>query len=182
MILGITGTLGAGKGTVASYLVEQKGYTHYSVREFLREEIQKRDIPLTRDSMVLLANELRSTHSPSYIIEALLEQAKERGGNAVIESIRAVGEAHALKSVGALLLSVDATPEVRYQRILARKSETDDVSFETFLSEEKREMDSSDPTKQNIRAVMEMADIRIENNGTREDLFSQIEVKVQATV
>lgn len=178
MIIGITGTLGAGKGTVAKYLVEKKGFTHYSVRAFLRGEIEKRDLPLTRDSMVMVANELRATHSPRYIIEALLTQAKERGGNAVIESIRAVGEAEALKEAGAILLSVDAKQEVRYQRIVARKSETDDISFETFLAEEKREMDSSDPTKQNIAEVMRMTDIHIENNGTLETLFAQTEEKV----
>ena len=32
IIIGITGTLGAGKGTIVDYLVKQKGFVHYSVR------------------------------------------------------------------------------------------------------------------------------------------------------
>jgi dephospho-CoA kinase len=32
MIIGITGTDGAGKGAVVDYLVAQKGFTHYSGR------------------------------------------------------------------------------------------------------------------------------------------------------
>lgn len=179
MIVGITGTLGAGKGTVASYLVEQKGFAHYSVRAFLTEEIQKRELPLTRDSMVLVANELRAAHTPSYILEELLRRAQAQGGDAVIESIRAIGEAQTLKEAGAKLLSVDAEQGIRYKRIVSRKSETDDISFEKFLADEKREMDSSDPTKQNISAVMGMADIKIENSSTIEALHQEIESVLQ---
>ena len=45
-IIGITGTLAAGKGTVVEYLVERKWFAHYSVRGFLTEEIKKRNLPL----------------------------------------------------------------------------------------------------------------------------------------
>ena len=38
MIIGITGTLGAGKGAVVEFL-KQKDFKHYSVRNFLIEEI-----------------------------------------------------------------------------------------------------------------------------------------------
>jgi len=59
MIIGITGTLGAGKGTIASYLVKEKGFKHFSVREFLNKELQKRKLRLNRDNLVLVGNELR---------------------------------------------------------------------------------------------------------------------------
>lgn len=36
-IIGITGTLGAGKGTIVEYLKDKKGFAHFSVREFLKE-------------------------------------------------------------------------------------------------------------------------------------------------
>lgn len=87
MIIGITGTLGAGKGTIVEYLI-QKGFRHYSVREFLIKEINKRSLPVNRDSMVLVANQLREINSPSYIIERLLEKANQEGENSIIESIR----------------------------------------------------------------------------------------------
>jgi len=41
-IIGITGTLGAGKGTIVGFLSTKKGYVHYSVRAYLIEEIEKR--------------------------------------------------------------------------------------------------------------------------------------------
>jgi dephospho-CoA kinase len=89
-IIGITGTNASGKGTIVDYLVKNMNFTHYSVRSFLIQELEKRNLPLDRDHMRELGNELRANYGPSYIIEQLYLQAKEKGGNAIIESIRAV--------------------------------------------------------------------------------------------
>ena len=64
-IIGITGTLGAGKGTIVDYLKEHYGYRHYSVRGYLIEEAQRRGMELNRDTFVVVANDLRATHCPS---------------------------------------------------------------------------------------------------------------------
>ena len=42
IVIGITGTLGAGKGTIVDYLVKNKGFNHFSVRSFIAQEIQNR--------------------------------------------------------------------------------------------------------------------------------------------
>ena len=65
--IGITGTLGAGKGTIVDYLVKEKGYVHFSVRDFIVEEIERRGLPINRDSMTMVGNDLRAQYSPSYI-------------------------------------------------------------------------------------------------------------------
>ena len=41
-IIGITGTMGAGKGTVVEYLVAKHGFKHYSARSVLNEMIQEK--------------------------------------------------------------------------------------------------------------------------------------------
>ncbi|MEI6574882.1 MAG: AAA family ATPase [Bacteroidota bacterium] len=177
IIIGITGTLGAGKGTLVEYLMEHKGFAHYSVRSFLTEEINKRALPLDRDSMVLVANELRASFHPGYIAEQLFEQARQSGKNCIIESIRTPGEAELLKSKGNFfLLAVDANAEVRYERIRNRNSETDQVSLETFIENEAREMDSVDPNKQNIRKCIQMADFTLTNNSSTTELFVKLEL------
>ncbi len=69
IIIGITGTLGAGKGTVVDYLKEKYGFVHFSVREFLRGEVLKRGMEPNRDSFTSVANDLRAHHTPSYIVD-----------------------------------------------------------------------------------------------------------------
>lgn len=175
MIVGITGTLGAGKGTVVDYLKE-KGFTHYSVRDFLVEEINRRGMPIVRDSMVVVANDLRATHDPGYIAQELMGRALERGGKAVIESIRSLGEAQYIKNHGGVMWAVDADVHKRYGRITGRQSETDQISFDKFVADEKKEWENPDPTKQNLKAVIAMADVVLTNDGTPEELYQQVEV------
>jgi len=176
LIIGITGTLGSGKGTIVKYLVRQKGFTHFSVREYLLKEIRERILPENRDSMVIVANELRKQNSPSFITDQLYEQSLKQYKNAIIESIRTPGEAESLRKKGEFyLFAVDAHPKIRYKRIKLRNSETDHIDFDTFIANEKREMTATDPTKQNLKKCREMADFVFLNDGSRDELFQAVE-------
>ena len=83
MIIGITGTTGAGKGTIVEYLLNL-GFKHYSVRSYLEEILKLRGLEIIRDNLIDLANELRAKNSPSFIIEKLYEQAEKNGGDSII--------------------------------------------------------------------------------------------------
>jgi dephospho-CoA kinase len=179
IIIGITGTLGAGKGTIVDYLVQEKGFVHFSVRGFITEEINRQGMVVNRDSMVTVANKLRADHSPSYIIDQLYEQALLTGKNCIIESIRTPGEVESLREKGNFLLfAVDADPLLRYDRIVMRNSETDRISYKTFISNEEREMQSNDPAKQNIGKCIEQADFIFYNNSSVDDLFKLLELEL----
>ncbi|NPD44073.1 AAA family ATPase [Lentimicrobium sp. S6] len=176
IIIGITGTLGAGKGSIVKYLTKEKGFTHFSVRGYLQKEMEKRGMPNNRDSMTSLANELRAQNSPSYVTDQLYFEALESGKNCIIESIRTPGEITSLREKGSFyLFAVDADAAVRYERIKLRASATDHISYETFLANEAREMNSTDPNKQNLKKCIEMADFSIDNNGDRNQLIIQTE-------
>ena len=175
MIIGITGTLGAGKGTIVEYLLKN-GFKHYSVRDFLVEEILKRGLESNRDNMVSVANDLRTQYGPGYIVEKLYSQAAEVGGDAIVESIRCVGEVEALRlKKDFVLFAADADIETRYSRIVERGSSSDGGSFEEFVSQEQREMVSNNPFKQNLKKCIEMADHIFKNDWTIKELHEKIE-------
>ena len=185
LIIGITGTLGAGKGAVVDYLTANHQFLHFSVRSYLTDVIVERNLPVNRDSMVTVANELRQANSPSYLAEQMLEQAVLQMsstnslllGGAIIESIRTVGEVEALKSSGHsfILLAVDANPKVRYERVVLRKSVTDQVSYDKFVSDEEREMNNAEPHKQNLKECIKRADYVLMNDGTVDELYLQVD-------
>jgi len=175
MIIGLTGSFGAGKGAVVDYLIRQKHFTHYSARTFITRELQKRGEDTNRDTMIRVANELRAMHGPAYIIESLLYEAKESGGDVVIESLRAVAEVRKFKELGAIVLGIDAEPKIRYERIVRRGSETDKVSYEEWLLQEQKESNPDDPTKQDIFGALKESNFIIMNNGTLTELHVQVE-------
>ena len=175
-IIGITGTLGAGKGTIVDYLTQHHHFSHFSVRGYLTKIILSKGMEVNRDTLVATANDLREKNTPSFIAEELYREAKESRTDCIIESIRTVGEVNALHAKGNFyLFAVDADIKLRYSRIVERASETDKVSFETFVANEEREMNSSDPNKQNLSACMLLADFRFENNDTFDKLYREVD-------
>lgn len=174
MIIGLTGTNAAGKGTVVDFLKE-KGFEHYTARGFLTKELEKSNRPVDRANMQDLANELRAQHGPAYIVEQLYEQARN-SKNAVIESIRCPGEIVSLRQKpGFLLFGVDAEPLTRYQRAIARASETDrEMTYAQFIADEQKEKDNKEPFKQNLTKCLEEADVFFLNEGTPKELAEKI--------
>ena len=60
IIIGITGTLGAGKGTIVDFLTKNKRFEHFSARALIVEEIEKRGLENNRNNMVVVDNDLRN--------------------------------------------------------------------------------------------------------------------------
>lgn len=180
IVIGITGTLGAGKGTIVDYLTREKGFLHFSVRDYLTREIIGRGLPVNRDTMTQVANQLRAANSPSFVTDQLLAQAEKSGKNCIIESIRTPGEIASLRrSSRFVLFAVDAQPDTRYHRITLRGSATDQVSFETFIANEQREMASTDPNHQNLSACIRQADFTFNNDGTLDELCQSVDRVLQ---
>ena len=176
MIIGITGTNGAGKGTVVEYLVKNKGFVHYSVRKYIEKEIIRREMPINRNSMNIVGNDMRAKYGFDYWDNIIFEDARKNGHeNIVIESLRNLASAEKLKEQGVSIWAVDADKRTRYERVILRRSGTDTVSFEEFSAQEDKEMVQTGIHDMNVHAIMAMADVKLTNNGTQEELFAQVE-------
>lgn len=178
MLIGITGTDGAGKGTLVDYLVTHKGFVHYSARAIWIEELNRRNMELSRANMRLVANEAREKYGNDFLITYYLKKIAAEGGvgNVIIESIRAVQEVETLKAHGGILIAVDADQSVRYSRVQNRRSETDKVTFEQFAAHEDLEAHDPNPHGMQKQKVIAMADYVIFNNGTPAEFFKEIEL------
>lgn len=178
MIIGITWTLWAGKGTISDYLIEKKWFKHYSVSWYITQEVQKRWLEVNRDSMYQVWRDLKKQNWADFIVMELYKQAKQEWNNAIIESIRSPWEVDWLKELDDfMLLSVDADIKIRYDRIKLRGSSKDNVDFETFVAnnERERDSDSTDPTKINLSKCIALADHQINNNWSLQKLYFQLD-------
>ncbi|HEX3095913.1 MAG TPA: hypothetical protein VHQ20_02220, partial [Patescibacteria group bacterium] len=119
-------------------------------------------------------------HGSSYVAEQLYDRAMQAGGNAVMESLRAVGEVEALRTKPGkfFLLATDADPKIRYERITKRKSSTDNTSYEKFMADEAAEMNDTSAGGMRIADCIAMADAHLDNNGDLESFQKEIDAVV----
>ena len=177
-IIGVTGTLGAGKRKITDYFVIKLGFEHVAVSDtFLQREALRRRLIPNREARTNIANEFRA-QGPTKLMEAVYALARpliEAGDNVVIEPQHTVAEVEFIKSLGGVVLGVDADLRIRYARIKERGGPKDHVSFEEFERVQAIQMASSDPNKNNLAAALAAADYHLTNNGTLAELYAQIE-------
>lgn len=170
-LIGLTGTHGAGKGTVSSYFVREYGFLCVSVSEFLAEEAERRGMKPDRKARGDIANEYRA-HGPTALMEATYASIPVGAERVILEPQYTEAEIAFVHEKGGVVISVDADLRTRYDRVHVRGSAKDDVSFEQFVALE--ELSSADKDKQNVRAAMVAADIHLMNSGTLEELEAAV--------
>ncbi len=173
MIIGLTGTNGAGKTEVSQYLVS-RGFEYHSLSDEIREEIRRREVEITRDMLIAVGNELRSRFGTGVLAERVLARLG-RDRNYVVDSIRNPAEVEVLRRrKDFLLMAIDAAQAVRFERSKLRGREYAAQTLEQFIQEEEREMQSEDPASQQLVATRRMADRTIINDASIADLHREL--------
>ena len=182
MIIGVTGTIGAGKGTVVEYL-KSKGFMQYSSSKLLGELVEQEGNPKTRDFLSPMATRLQKEY-PGGVVEKNYREKFliEKPENVIFEAIHRQSEANFLRSVGGVIIGIDADLNSRYERTkLRNEGEKDQKSFEDFQKQARIEDEGAGDSARdnNIRAVINNADVVLMNNGTQEELFEQVEAALK---
>ncbi|MBI5357553.1 AAA family ATPase [Candidatus Saccharibacteria bacterium] len=167
-VIGIGGTNGSGKDTVSKFLAENN-YLFVSVSDLLRDEAEKRGLPLEREILRSISAEWRREFGLGVLVDRAVELYKKQSDKyvgVVATPMRNVGEAKRIHELGGKLIWVDADPKIRYNRIRSRnRSAEDDKSYEQFLQEEQDEMhQAGDEATLNSAGVKEISDIFIQND------------------
>jgi dephospho-CoA kinase len=169
-IIGIGGTNGSGKDTLAQFLVEQYGYLFVSVSDILRQEVISLDLPLERENTRKVSAQMRRTHGSGVLVDMAVRQYRglePRAPGLVIASLRNPGEADRIHELGGRVVWLDADPKVRYAKIESRlRSPEDHKTFKQFLAEEQAEMrhHGGDPATLSMVGVKAKADIFVTND------------------
>jgi len=174
MIVGLTGKNGSGKTAVSEYL-KSRGFEYYSLSDEIREEIRRRGLEITREVLIVVGNELREKLGPGVLAERIRSRLED-DRNYVIDSIRNPHEVEALRRCREFtLLALEADERIRFERSRTRGRESAAQTFQQFMEEEARELDSSDPASQQLHATCREADLVVANNGTLEELYRQLD-------
>jgi dephospho-CoA kinase len=173
IIIGLTGKIASGKTTVANYIKEKYGAEIYGFSKPLRDILQRLYIPMERPNLALLSSIIRKNFGENII--SLTIKKDIEGSNSkiiILDGIRRMPDIEEVKKMSNFkLISINTDVKIRYARLLSRGQNEDDSSktYEDFLNDENKEADKQIPE------IMEKAEITIDNNGTTEDLYEQIE-------
>jgi len=186
-LIGVSGTAGAGKDTVAGLLCQMFGLQNLSSGDFLRVITryvykQPHDFNPTRDQLYEVANYLRKHVNPAALVRlCILEAHTQQLQGAVISGLRSMGEAEAVREAGGIIVGVDADQHIRYERMTARQRNAESRwTLDAFLQQdeyENRGLSDSGPER-GIRSIIQSADIVIDNSSTLDMLKIELQNKV----
>ncbi|MFH1236231.1 MAG: AAA family ATPase [Parcubacteria group bacterium] len=174
MIIGLTGPLAAGKGTIVKYLVENYQARQVRFSDPLRDIIHRLYKDQTRENMSHLATFLRSEFGGNILIDTVLEDIKKMDGSLfVLDGMRHIDEYRILSERHDFRMwAVDADMKTRYERIIKRGENASDTTLTYDRFQKQHEL----ITEVHISELMAKAHEHIDNNGSFEDLYAQVEV------
>ncbi len=172
MIIGLTGSMGCGKGEVVKIL-EEKGFKYITLSMMVREEARKRNIPEEREKLMEVGNSMRKIDGAGVLAKKSLEKIKNSDHDKwIIDGIRNPAEIDELKKEkNVYIVGVSTNKELLVNRILSRARESDAKNKEEILRKIEREWGKDEPEDgQQVGKCMKKVDIIIENEGTLEEL------------
>ncbi|MFA6917333.1 MAG: AAA family ATPase [Candidatus Gracilibacteria bacterium] len=181
MIIGLTGSMGCGKGEVVKIL-ENEGFKYVTLSMMVREEARKRGIPEEREKLMEVGNSMRKDGGAGVLAKRALETILASDSSKwVIDGIRNPAEIDELKkSEGVYIVGIKTDLDLLVDRIISRNRESDAkipaggagmTEAEYILRKVKREWGEGEPEDgQQVGKCMEKVDVLIDNNGTLEDL------------
>ncbi len=181
LVIGITGTIGAGKDAAARFFVEEKKFPHISLSDMLREETAARNLEQTRDNWYAVGQDLRKQEGSNTLAQRAVDRIKqEHYEQVLVTSFRHPDEVvwFTHQKWKFVLIMIDAPAEMRYERVLSRGNTADQISFETFVKQEQKELQGSG-TELQMQAVFGQADAVIQNTGSLEALYQQLSVLME---
>lgn len=173
MIIGLTGTFGAGKDLISGYLVD-KGFEHISTADVLREIAKERGLGTDRETVRIFANQLKKEFDGAILARKAIE--KKSKTNLVISALRDTDEIDYLKEIDNFkLIFVDAPIKIRYKRLLARSRDAKENKLTMGDLKKEEQIEMSGKSSQRIDLCKKKADFIVDNSGTKEELHKKID-------
>ncbi len=172
-IFGLTGPIASGKGTVKKYIEQKYGAKDCRFSTALRDILLRMGEEISRENMQKISTVLRENFGQNILAKIIAEDVKKIDTEIiVIDGVRRISDIEFLKELpNFILISIDADPKIRYERMVKRNENKGDdkKTYESFLKDHEADSDYEVPI------VMKTAKLELDNNGNLESLYKQID-------
>jgi len=173
IIVGIAGEIAAGKTTATDYLKEKHGAVSFRFSEMLRDILDRLHIEKSRTNLQTLSSTLRQNFSEDIMSKVLVEDVKQSDAQFIItEGIRRPSDVTFLRELPNFhIIAIHTDAKLRYERLSSRNENPDDKTktWEAFVHDGEQEAERA------IQNIMSEAKFSIDNNGSMEELFENID-------
>lgn len=173
LIIGLAGLIASGKGEAKKYLMENYGASDHRFSDILRDILKRLGLEITRENNQNISLFLRQHYGEDILAKVITKDVLDDPRElVVVDGVRRLMDIKYLNQLpGFYLVSLEAQPLIRYQRVQSRKENAGDAakSYENFLAEEQHEAEKEIPR------VMSQAAYQIDNNGSFSDLHQQLD-------
>lgn len=180
LILGVTGEMGCGKGTIAQHVTEKYQGNAHRFSTILRDMLDRIHVDQSRENIATLSKILRESFGEDVFAKSMHHDVEEDTHEiVVVDGIRRLEDIKHLRQVPHFkLVYVEASIETRYQRILQRGENVGETqkTFEDF------QKDHEANSELQIRGLKEYADYVVNNDGSVEELFGQIDSIIKENI
>lgn len=173
IVLGVAGEIASGKGTVAQYVEKKYLGSKYSFSSSLRDVARRMHLEESRENLQKISTMFRDNFHDHILSEVIYHDvANDIHGVIAVDGVRRLADIAYLKKIpGFKLIYVETDLEKRYERLTKRGQNTDDntKTLDEFRADHQREAELQ------IKQLKNHADEVIDNNGSFEDLYKQID-------
>lgn len=173
-MIGVAGRIASGKTEIANFLARRYGARIFRLSDTFFELLRRLGLPEEREELQKLASSLREVFGERVLIDhwrAAISALEAKV--VVVDGVRHQREVVMLRSFEqSLLIFVEAPAELRYKRFKLR-AEKGQLSWQEFkrIDEAKTELE--------IDRLKEVAEIKVRNDSSIEELFSRVEEALQ---
>ncbi len=136
--------------------------------DIVRTEVEARCLDITEDNVGNVADELRKNEGMDAVANRCISIISQSTSYdlVIIDGIRGMAEVRAYRKAFGnqfILIAIEASQKLRFNRAMARKREDDASDWESFKQKDEREL------RWGLTEAMNIADISLDNDGTLEE-------------
>ncbi|MCX6763537.1 MAG: AAA family ATPase [Candidatus Moranbacteria bacterium] len=173
IILGFSGEMASGKGLAVKYIEEKYKASSYRFSTILRDILKVLCLEESRENIQKISTVLRKNFGEDLFSKIMKEQIKKDKNEFIaVDGIRRMEDIKYLKEIPEFkFVYLEADVEKRYERTVKRKENAGDEN----KTIEKFKKDHAAEAETQIKDLKQYADFILENNGTEEELFRQVD-------